>query len=174
MRLPQYLLAGIHHHFTHGCVLCAEQVMLLGGGAEEQAALMEAQAAKEKEERVELLRRQIGRRMMNSSLTRGWSAWMELWQAKVYAMARLKQAGKRLRRPELGEAFELWIEVVTDHKANEAMTTYKQKAESLAADRDRLIAEVWIHMHAIGAWHSPAAPLPHFAHRQPAASMVHF
>ena len=101
MRLPQYLLAGIHHHFTHGCVLCAEQVMLLGGGAEEQAALMEAQAAKEKEERVELLRRQIGRRMMNSSLTRGWSAWYDLWTAKSYALRRLREVANRLRKPEV-------------------------------------------------------------------------
>ena len=67
----------------------------------EMEARAEAQAAKEKEERVELLRRQIGRRMMNSSLTRGWSAWYDLWTAKSYALRRLREVANRLRKPEV-------------------------------------------------------------------------
>ena len=58
-------------------------------------------SAKEKEERVELLRRQIGRRMMNSSLTRGWSAWYDLWAAKSYALRRLREVANRLQKPEV-------------------------------------------------------------------------
>ena len=50
-----------------------------------------ARAKREKEERVELLKRQIGRRIMNAGLSRGWTAWTECWRAKVYALQRLKE-----------------------------------------------------------------------------------
>ena len=62
----------------------------------------------EKERRVELLRRQIMRRMMNQGITRGWSAWHELWQAKTYALNRLRQVGNKLRAPEIAETFNVW------------------------------------------------------------------
>ena len=51
--------------------------LVLTGTAAERVAFLEAQA---KEERVELLRRQIGRRMLNAGLARGFSAWTELWE----------------------------------------------------------------------------------------------
>ena len=44
----------------------------LSGSAAEMAALQEEKA---KEERVELLRRQITRRIMNAGISRGWTAW---------------------------------------------------------------------------------------------------
>ena len=51
--------------------------------AEEIAALRGEQ---EKEARVDLLRRQMVRRMMNAGISNAWQAWYELWDAKKYAM----------------------------------------------------------------------------------------
>ena len=52
------------------------------------AQLMALQEEKEKEGRVELLRRQVTRRIMNSGISRGFTAWVELWEAKAYAIRR--------------------------------------------------------------------------------------
>jgi hypothetical protein len=70
---------------------------------EEQAAV---QATKEKEARVELLRRQVARRVMNSGLANGFSAWHDLWSAKTWAINRLREVGNRLRAPEKAIAFQ--------------------------------------------------------------------
>ena len=58
------------------------------GSAEETAAAIEV---RQRDERVELLRRQVTRRIMNANLSRGWMAWVEMWEARVYAMERLRQ-----------------------------------------------------------------------------------
>ena len=68
------------------------------GTTDERLAL---EAEKAKEERVELLRRQIGRRMMNQGIANGFTAWHELWFAKTYALNRLREVGNRFRTPEL-------------------------------------------------------------------------
>jgi hypothetical protein len=39
---------------------------------------VEALAAKEKEERIALLRRQSARRLLNAGLAHGWAAWIEV------------------------------------------------------------------------------------------------
>ena len=51
------------------------KVALLGGIEADAEAALEAQRALDKEKRVELLTRQIGRRMLNTGLVRGWTAW---------------------------------------------------------------------------------------------------
>ena len=68
------------------------QLIELTGSAEERLAL---QAEKAKEERVELLRRQIMRRIIHAEVVRGWTAWHELWSAKTYAMRRLREVSER-------------------------------------------------------------------------------
>ena len=105
------------------CAVCAAaqvrlraRVSQLDGGASEIQALLTAQAEVEKEKRVELLRRQVVRRMMNASIVNGWSAWYELWAAKTYAMARLRQAATRLHAPQLERAFSCWERVAQDAK----------------------------------------------------------
>ena len=40
----------------------------------------------EREVRVQLLSRQLGRRMFNRDLTLGWTAWHDRWEAKRYAL----------------------------------------------------------------------------------------
>ena len=118
------------------------KVTQLSGGTAEIEALLEAQLAKEKEERVELCRRQSMRRMLNRDLASGFSAWLELAEAKQYAVGRLRACARMLKSPELAEAFGTWTEVWEEGVQRAAMTTYKQQAEQLAKDRDRVIAEL--------------------------------
>ena len=81
------------------------QLIELTGSAEELAALRDE---KDKEGRVELLRRQVTRRIMNADISRGFTAWYELWSAKTHAMQRLKEVGNKLRAPGLYTAFSFW------------------------------------------------------------------
>jgi hypothetical protein len=69
------------------------RVTQLEGGASEAELIREQMAAKAREERIELLQRQIGRRMMNRGLSEAWTAWFEMWSAKTYAMQRLREVG---------------------------------------------------------------------------------
>ncbi len=46
---------------------------------------LQAQEAQERKARIELLRRQVGRRMLNRNLSLGFLAWFECWRAKVSA-----------------------------------------------------------------------------------------
>jgi hypothetical protein len=103
----------------------------LTGSAAEQAALREE---KEKEERVELLRRQMLRRMMNADLSGAWSAWYDFWSAKTYSMQRLREVGNRLRSPELSVAFNIWSE--------QWFEAHKAKLEAQAARADESISSL--------------------------------
>ena len=82
-----------------------EKVAVLGGGAAEAEALMEARAAKEREERIELVRRQSLRRIMNQGISTGFGAWIELWEAKTWAMKRLREVGNKLTKTDVAYAF---------------------------------------------------------------------
>ena len=86
----------------------------LVGSAEELAAL---QGEKAKADRIELLRRQVGRRIMNAGLSRGWTAWIELWEAKTYAMQTLRAVGNKLRSPEVADAFGAWADDAAEVKS---------------------------------------------------------
>jgi len=81
----------------------------LGGTAAEAEANLEAQQAAEKAERAQLLGRQITRRMMNRSISMGFMAWVELWEARTYAHSRLREVAGRLQKPELARAFFHWM-----------------------------------------------------------------
>ena len=84
-----------------------KQCLELTGSAEAVASL---KARHEKEERIELLRRQMVRRMMNQGVAFGFSAWKELYEAKVWALSKLKEVSLRLHKPELSNAFRAWLE----------------------------------------------------------------
>lgn len=81
------------------------QLMEHEAAAAERARLEEERA---RAERVDLFQRQFARRMQNVDLTRGWTAWLARWEAKTYALARLQQAGNRLRAPALASLFDHW------------------------------------------------------------------
>ena len=87
-------------------------------------------AERSREERVDLLCRRAGRRMMFSGLADAFEAWMELWEAKTYALGRLRQVGSRLRAPKLGVAYGVWASVLDSKReaeAYEAMSDLQRK-----------------------------------------------
>ena len=67
--------------------------------------------AQEREQRVELLRRQVTRRIMNADLANGWRAWYDYWSAKSYSMGRLREVANRFATPALASAFEFWADM---------------------------------------------------------------
>ena len=106
------------------------QLVELTGTADEIRALREE---KSKEERVELLRRQVTRRIMNAGISRGWTAWVELWSAKTYAMGRLRECGNKLHAPGLTTAFWIWADMWAERKAKLEREQLEREANSLEA-----------------------------------------
>ena len=102
----------------------------------------EEAAKKEKEERIELLRRQVARRMMSSGVTRGWQAWHELWTAKTYAMNRLRECGNRLHAPELSNAFGHWSWYVLERASQMEARRAEARQAELASSHANLAAEL--------------------------------
>ena len=119
-----------------------ERITALDGGVAEAERLRQEQLAAAKEERVELLRRQIGRRMMNQGIIRGWTAWNDFWSAKMYAMRRLREVGNKLRAPELANAFEFWFSYCEAKKQAKAMADLRRDAAGSHGARDALAVEL--------------------------------
>lgn len=115
------------------------QAVVLTGTAEEVAAAKEAQ---EKEARIELLRRQIGRRMANTELTRGWSAWTDFVDAKNYAMGRLRDVGNRLHKPNLAGAFVHWARLTQAFKVTAKMSEAERREAELQQARLEMSQEL--------------------------------
>ena len=120
-------------------VALERQQIELVGTAEQQAAVREA---REKEERIELLRRQVARRMMNAGITRGWTAWCEMWQARTQARQRLRDVANRLRAPELSIAFGFWAGDMIEARAEKQSSEYMIRQEALETERKELLAEL--------------------------------
>ena len=106
------------------------QLTEMTGTAEEIDTLRKQEA---KEERVELLRRQVGRRMLYSSLAHAWTAWAEFWSAKTYSMARLKQCGNKLKTPALATSFAVWAADTAHQKKEAAWRELEAQSNSLEA-----------------------------------------
>jgi hypothetical protein len=123
-------LATARELFVEENRLALERLTIELTGTAEQVHAM--QAAIDKEQRVELLRRQSMRRILNRGLADGWSAWLELWQAKRYALDRLKQVGNQLRAPEKMNAFHGWLNEL--EQAREAARLAELQAHSSSLD----------------------------------------
>ena len=104
------------------------QLIALTGPAEERMKLAEQE---HKEAQVELLRRQMVRRMMNSNLSLGWTAWYELWKARSGALNKLKMVHAKLHTPELPAAFGFWADYATARSRAEAVARAEREAKSL-------------------------------------------
>lgn len=108
------------------------QLAEVNAAADAKAAL---EAAKEREARIELLRRQVVRRMKNADLSKGWTAWQELWEARRYQQALLREAGMKLKAPALSSAFAFWVKDHLDAKREAEYKAMLQHSDSL---EDRL------------------------------------
>ena len=85
-------------------------------------------AAKAKEERIELLRRQSVRRMLHAGLSGAWMAWFKMWSAKSYAMTRLRQCANRLHSPKLSDAFGEWVGGWKEARAEQIRAEFAQSS----------------------------------------------
>jgi hypothetical protein len=110
-------------------------------GAEQRAAL---QAEQEKEERVELLRRQFTRRLKNRELSGGWQAWYDLWAARSHALRWLAKAASRMAKPALVAAFSGWKDACQWARRSAALRqklASQRVAEDTKSRGERLLAE---------------------------------
>ena len=114
-----------------------QAVELTGTYDERQKVLAE----QDKEERVEHLRRQIARRILNQDLVRGWSAWYELWEVKGAQSRLLHRVASRLCKPMLTWCFRFWHEDWT----KEQMALEVAKSHSVQAELVQLRYQVWQH-----------------------------
>jgi hypothetical protein len=98
--------------------------------------------AKEKEARIELLRRQVARRMKNSDLARGFTAWNDLWKERTRVQQLLRQAAARLTKPALSHAYLVW-KLDWDEKVKADLKAAREEFESsLLTDKERLQIEL--------------------------------
>lgn len=100
----------------------------LTGSAAEMAALKEAD---EKAARVELLRRQIGRRMLHQGLLRGFDTWVDTWQRRQAAFERLRSCGNQLRTPALAACFRFWTTDLERAKQHARWLALEEQSHSL-------------------------------------------
>ena len=120
-------------------VALERQMVELTGSAAQRAELMEARA---REERIELLRRQTMRRMMNAGLLNAWNAWQELWSAKVYSLERLRQVANFFRAPQLANAFAFWARHTAAVLSRDVAIVHQEKAAALTRERDALQSQL--------------------------------
>ena len=127
MHMHMHTHTHMHMHMHMRAWTCTWMYTQVGSHSERAAMRQKL----DKEERVELLRRQVLRRVMNASMTRGWSAWTELYEAKTYSLNKLRECGNKLHAPDVAGAFVEWLAVVEEEKANKAEELIKMEAKSL-------------------------------------------
>jgi len=69
------------------------------------------------------------RRILYADLASGFSAWVELWSAKVWAMQRLRDAGNHMRSPEIATAFRIWMGEWDEERRQAAQSALLQSHE---------------------------------------------
>ena len=102
--------------------------------------------------RVELLRRQIVRRILHRSLARGWTSWVELWQARVFALDWLRRAGNTFRRTDVSRSFYRWREEWQELHHKRSLATRDAAAESITAVLCRQFTKKLLRQEIARAW----------------------
>ena len=87
--------------------------------------------------RAVLLRRQSVRKLLNAALADGWSAWVELWVARSYALAHLRAVGNKLRSPEKASAWSFWSSSMLEAKRLAELARLEREGASLEAQLRR-------------------------------------
>ena len=112
--------AAREKHAAELAALRAEMTAAVAAAADEKQAALERQreelagsseevmAARAKEERVEMLRKQAARRIQNQGIIAGWSAWHAQWEERAYQKRLLAGAAARLARPQQVWCFGVW------------------------------------------------------------------
>ena len=73
------------------------------------------------------------RRMKNRDIANGFGAWVELWEAKTYAMQRLRECAHRFnpKTRELADAFYFWSEECTSEGIQQRLQDYEKRQEKM-------------------------------------------
>ena len=90
-------------------------------------------AMKEEEERRELFMRQAIRRLTNRDLSAGFNAWVEMCEAKAYAMKTLRQIANRLhpKNRELASAFYFWADDCSERGIQAQLELHERRARKM-------------------------------------------
>jgi len=105
------------------------------GGAMAYRQQIEAQAAADKEQRVEHLTAMAAKRMGKKELSMGWQAWSDLYWEKARRKRMLQSAGARLTRPALVACYSHWRRDWVADKTSQARMSLKER---LDAERAKL------------------------------------
>ena len=119
---------------------------LESGLLSELQELQEQQKRREEEEkaaRIELLRGQAMRRMANRDIALGFSAWLEMWNAKVWAMEKLREVANRLKAPELSMAFGDWHYDYAEAKRERIEREASLRELELLHNKGQIENELW-------------------------------
>ena len=87
--------------------------------------------------RAVLRLRQSVRKLLNAALADGWSAWVELWVARSYALAHLRAVGNKLRSPEKASAWSEWSSSMLEAKRLAELARLEREGASLEAQLRR-------------------------------------
>ena len=113
--------------------------------------LAEAQAARDKEARIEHLTQMAARRMGKKELAMGFEGWAEMWQAKARQRNLLRQSGARLIKPRVVRAYSCWLQdwhaEAAARAAELAAVVSSQRIESEAA-RSRMAEAELVEVHS--------------------------
>jgi hypothetical protein len=77
------------------------------------------------------------RKLLNAALADGWSAWVELWLARSYALASLRAVGNKLRSPEKASAWSFWSSSMLEAKRLAELARLEREGASLEAQLRR-------------------------------------
>ena len=91
---------------------------------------LEAKEKAAKAERVELLRRQMARRVLNRDISLGFGAWVEMWEARTHAMTTLRDVSNRFAKPDLATAFGAWAESKAAEEAEKEKAAIELESKS--------------------------------------------
>jgi len=77
------------------------------------------------------------RRIQNRDLADAWSAWLELWNARSYALTRMREVGQRLQSPELLGAWAHWDRSTAEERQLKEKARLERETSSLEAQLRR-------------------------------------
>jgi hypothetical protein len=84
------------------------KLSLFEGGTAKSELELKRQLEEEKEKRIAHLQRMAARRIMQKDLSRGMSAWIDMWSTKKRQQRLLLAAAARLAKPKVVSAYMHW------------------------------------------------------------------
>ena len=125
-----------------------ERLTALDGGAAAAERRMQEKETHEKEQRIQHLCGMIARRIQKKDLTRGWAAWLDMFEEKASRQRVLQAAAGRLMRPELAATFAFWLSDWERTKQREEMRVQQEAMREVQAKLQRDIEEMSLKLEA--------------------------